>query len=126
MSLSSLSSFAARYEFASSNSLGLSLSASSNVSRSTLASAPFPSLGSKDTGYGQRNDFALQCMIRRLAAVANPRTLKVILQTAAVAAACEMSEKLISGECIMQSILVDIVEIVIPSAHINPLPQTLQ
>jgi len=43
--------------------------------------------------------------------------LKVILQAAAVAAACEMSEKLVSGECIMQSILVDIVEIVMPSAH---------
>ena len=56
-------------------------------------------------------------MIRRLAAVAYPRMLKVILQAAAVATACEMSEKLVSGKCIMQSILVDIVEIVIPSAH---------
>src|SRR5438045_879532 len=111
MSLSSLFSFSARHEFASSNSLVLSLSASSNISRSTLASAPSPSLGSKATGYGQRNDFALQCIIRRLAAVAYPRTLKVILQTATVATACEISEKLVSGECIMQSILVDIVEI---------------
>ena len=56
-------------------------------------------------------------MIRRLTAVAYPRTLKVILQTVTVATACEMSEKLVSGEYIMQSILVDIVEIVIPSAH---------
>src|SRR6184192_2845536 len=114
MSLSLLSSFSACHKFASSNSLGLSLSASSSISQSTLASAPTPSLGSKATGYGQRNDFVLQCMICRLAAVANPRTLKIILQTTAVVAACEMSEKLVSGECIMQSILVDIVEIVMP------------
>ena len=65
-------------------------------------------------------------MIRRLAAVANPRTLKIILQAVAVAAACEMSEKLVSGECIIQSILVDIVEIVMPSAHNLTPPQTLQ
>src|SRR5947209_15312307 len=42
-SLSSSSSFSARHEFASSNSLGLSLSTSSSVSRSTLASARPPS-----------------------------------------------------------------------------------
>src|SRR5947209_4233016 len=42
-SLSSSSSFSARHEFASSNSLGLLLSTSSSVSRSTLASAPSPS-----------------------------------------------------------------------------------
>ena len=39
-------------------------------------------------------------MICQLVAVANPRTLKVILQAAAVAATYEMSEKLVSGECI--------------------------